>query len=504
MKKITIPILGACAAICLQAQNISLSENINQTLTINIQTGEERLNDSGASLVTNSPNGTQEEIFPLLWQKTYSKGTMDHGRYAQKAIDNGYVIAGRALMSGEVNFDGWIVRTDYQGEVIWEKNYGDYYVDELEVIKTTTDHAYIAIGTSTMFGNSGEGWALKVDDDGEIIWNKGFHPPLSTGWDFLYDIIELEDGSYVAVGFGNSGSTQAWIIKISNSGEIIWNHEFGDQYWERLTSVKQTSDGGFIAAGDKHMQHGTIVAHDAYLVKFNSLGEIEWENTYGGIDNELFRNVNINADGTFTVTGSKTNETTGSEQAWIMKTDAQGNEIYNKTIDVGTITGITQLEDGNELICANANWQSVLILIDSEGNVLNEQYFSIGTIDDRATSMQITENGHVILGGRANAHTQAGDFWLVTMGEENTMNVNEWAKNEIKIYPNPASRYLNIESEWFIKEINIKDFSGKSILNQKVDNEKKYKLNVQNIPAGIYLAEIISGNQKQIKKLIVQ
>lgn len=504
MRKILIPILGACAAICSQAQNISLSENISQTLTINTQSGEKVAGSFGNSIVTNSPDGTQEDIFPFLWQKTYSKGTMDHGRYAQKAIDNGYVVAGRALMSGTVDFDGWIVRTDYKGEVIWEKNYGDYYVDELEVIKTTSDNAYIAIGTSTMFGNSGEGWVIKLDDNGEIIWNKGFHPQLSTGWDFLYDIIELADGSYVAVGFGNSASTQAWIIKLSSSGEILWNHEFGDQYWERLTSVKQTTDGGFIAAGDKHMQHGNIVAHDAYLVKFNSLGEIEWEKTYGGIDNEMFRNVSINNDGTFTATGSKTHETTGNEQAWVMKTDSQGNEIFNKVLNVGTITGITQLEDGNEIICANANQKSVLILIDSEGNVLNQQFFSIGTIDDRATSMQITENGHVILGGRANAHTQAGDFWLVTMGEENTMNVNDWAKNEIKVYPNPATTQINIQSEWFINEIKIKDLSGKSISNQKVNNEKKFILNVQNFPSGVYLAEIISGNRKEVKKFIVK
>lgn len=504
MKKIFITIIGLCLGIYSQAQNTILSENINQTLTINMQTGEEVIGNSGTVTSTNSPDDSQEEIFPFRWQKTYSKGTMDHGRYAQKAIDNGYVIAGRALISGEMDFDGWIIRTDYQGEVIWEKNYGDYYVDELEVIRTTTDNAYIAIGTSTMFGNSGEGWVIKVDDDGEIIWNKGFHPPLSTNWDYLYDIIELEDGSYVAVGFGNSASTQAWIIKLNNSGEIIWNHEFGDQYWERLTSVKQTSDGGFIAAGDKHIQHGNIVGHDAYLVKFNSLGEIEWEKTYGGEKNEMFRNVNINADGTFTATGSKTNENTGSEEAWVMKTDSQGNEIYNKVINVRNITGITQLEDGNELICANANQKSILVLIDSEGNVLNEQYFSIGNIDDRATSMQITENGHVILGGRANAHTQAGDFWLVTMGEENTMNINDWAKNEVQIYPNPATNYLNIKSDWFINDIKIKDINGKEILTQKVNNEKKSTLNVQALPSGVYLAEIISGNQKQIKKIIVK
>lgn len=482
---------------------ISSDEWRNRILTIDVNTGLETNGILGDFTGANLEGGVNEDIFPLLWQKIYSKNSLDHGRYAQKAVDNGYIITGRTLVEGDTDFDGWIIKTDFQGNVLWDKTYGDYYVDELEVIRTTSDNAYLAIGTSTMFGNSGEGWMLKVDDNGETLWNKGFHSPLSTGWDFLYDVIEIEDNSYVAVGFANSTSTQGWIIKVDKFGNEIWNHEYGDQYWERLFSVKQTDDGGFIAVGDKHIQYENVIGHDGWLVKFDSEGNLLWERTYGTIKNDIFRDIFINTDGSFTITGERVNENTNNSESWIMKTDAEGNVIYNKSLGGGGLVASIELENTNSIVCANRNQQTVLILIDAEGNTLNEQLIRYGNIDDRATSMQITENGHVILGGRANAHTQAGDFWLVTLGEENVVSTSGLFYNKLSVYPNPAKDYFCIQSETQINRIRIFDANGKLLIKKESINENTFFQDTHKLSSGLYFVEIVTWDKIQFEKIIV-
>jgi hypothetical protein len=117
--------------------------------------------------------------------------------------------------------------------------------------------------------------------------------------DVLKSIQQTTDGGYIIGGYSNSsisgdktenciGSFDYWIVKISGTGTIQWQNTIGGDSDDYLSSIKQTSDGGYILGGySKSIISGDKIEnsmglHDYWIVKTNSLGNIQWQNTIGG------------------------------------------------------------------------------------------------------------------------------------------------------------------------------------------------------------------------------
>lgn len=375
----------------------------------------------------------------VSWMKAFGGSGMDWGYYAIQTDDGGYIALGRKD-NGSMNMDAWLIKTDANGDTMWTKRYGDLYIDEAYVIKQTTDGGYIIAGASTAFGWHGEGWLIKTDSNGNIIWSKGYHPnpSSSTEWDNLYDVIETPDGGFVALGYGSYQDYywQAWILKVNSIGNVVWNKSYGDiDSWERLYSFQPLPDGGYIAVGDKHYTYGDTTSHDGWLVRFSNTGDTLWTKHFGGTQIDLFKSIQITSDGGYIVCGEREPYWAGYYRGWLLKLDMNGNVIWENMYGFGGLMAVQETPNGN-YIAAGTKFVSQAMLNDAwilktdiNGNVIYDQTYSISIKDDIVQSIQPTSDGGYILGGRSNSEGTIATIMLVKLDADETTTLTSFTEN---------------------------------------------------------------------------
>lgn len=307
----------------------------------------------------------------IEWQKTIGGSQSDHLLEIHQTLDGGYICGGQTYsnISGEKiddQFGGgdyWIVKLDSAGNIEWQKNIGGVSNELCWSIKQVYDGGYIIGGTSSsdISGNKttssfGEAdfWVIKLDSIGSIQWQKSYGGDQE---DLLSDIITTSDHGYLISGHSYSGITgnkseenlgfdDGWVIKIDSIGNIEWQKRIGGNGYDRIPSIFQTTDSGYILAcitlsdPSDDIIEPTLGHEDYLLVKINSLGETEWQNRIGGnaVDwlfaiEQTSSSEFICAGGSFSgVSGDKTESNFGEVDIWVIKTDTAGNIKWQKEL----------------------------------------------------------------------------------------------------------------------------------------------------------------------------
>lgn len=245
---------------------------------------------------------------PLIkqWDKRYGGNNNEWLSFFKQSNDGGFILGGTSAsgVSGDIqhpsngNKDFWIVKTDSIGNLMWEKNYGGANDEILHYVLQTSDGGYL-LGGNTNSANGG-------------------------------------DVSVIGFGFFDY-----WIVKIDANGNKLWDQRFGGSDVEELTSMDQTQTGDFVLAGSSKSDisgsktQSSWGLEDFWVVKTDSLGNLQWEKRFGGFANDHPFSVKINSTGDIIlggtsesgIGGDKTQPSRGMQDYWVVKTDINGSVL---------------------------------------------------------------------------------------------------------------------------------------------------------------------------------
>jgi hypothetical protein len=312
----------------------------------------------------------------LEWNKSFGGANDDIGYSVAQTNFGGYIITGSTESFGNGAKDAWLIKTDSQGNEDWNQTFGDSLDDSGEFVQQTSDGGFIIAGWTYSFSNGdSDSWLIKTNSNGGEEWNKNFG---GSNADVGLSVNQLNDGGYIVTGYTESlgsAAKDAWLYKTDMQGNALVIELFGGSGEDIGKSVRQTNDGGYIIAGfTESFGNG---ANDVWLIKTDSDCNQEWSRTFGGSNNDYGESVRQTNEGGYIVTGWTNSSGSGSYDSWLIKTNSNGNEEWNQTfggtdIDVGE--SVRQTNDGGYIVAGWTNssgsggYDFWLIKTDPEGN----------------------------------------------------------------------------------------------------------------------------------------
>ncbi len=300
--------------------------------------------------------------------------------------------------------------------ISWARTYGAYYGDEIgNCVQITTDGNYIVAGYTTSYGAGGEDmYLLKVDQSGNVIWEKTFG---SGDDDRAYGIALTQDGGYIIVGgtysFG-SGDQDVYLVKTDGSGNQIWGKTYGGTADDMGYSVVASTDGGYVISGIS-LSFGN--SQQFYLIKTNATGDTAWTRTYGGTLLECAYSLDKTSDGGYIITGYTTSSGAGGGDIYLVKIDAYGDTMWTSVIGTSAWdrgNSVQQTSDGGYIIGAG-NGNVYLIKTNASGQVSWEKFFGnfSGKHDDYGYSAIQTSDGGYAIAGKSYSENTYADLYVV-------------------------------------------------------------------------------------------
>ena len=438
-------------------------------------------------LVKTYANGTMQ------WNQPYGGTNVDEAESDTivQTSDGGYAIAGRTYSFGAGNSDFWLVKADAAGNMQWNKTYGGANYDGAMSVVQTDDGGYAIAGTTYSFGaGNSDFWLVKTNSTGDEEWNKTYG---GTNYEGAYlSVVQTDDGGYTIAGttysFG-AGNSDFWLVKTNSTGDEEWNQTYGGTNYDEARSVVQTSDGGYALSGftDSFGAGG----YDFWLVKIDENGHGQWNRTYGGGSNDVAWSVVQTSDGGYALAGGTESFGAGGWDSWLVKTDASGNMLWNRTYGepngddarsvIQTSDGGYALAGGTESFGAGG-WDSWLVKTDASGNMLWNRTYGEPNGDDARSVIQTSDGGYALAGGTESFGAGSWDFWLIKLAPP-------LAPITAIIDVDPDTLNLKSNGQWITAYITLPevyDVEDIVLATVKVDGLSALWSEIQN---GVYMAK---------------
>lgn len=503
---------------------------------------------------------SQSTIPSVEWQKSFGGSANETAKSIVQTPDGGYITAGfskssdgNATMNHGDN-DFWIVKMNSYGTLEWQKSLGGSGDDQANSICVASDGGYVIAGSTTSTNgditlNKGyaDYWIVKLNAQGNIVWQKTYG---GTSHDIATSVKQTTDGGFVVAGYsssnngditGNHGSaTDYWILKLDSSGNLQWQKALGGSSNERAFEIQQTSDGGYVIAGDTNSSNSGDVssvglgARDLWIIKLGDTGNIIWDKRFGGSAEDYAYSVAQTSEGGYIVSGTTTSNNgniifnNGQGDFWILKLDSSGNLQWQKAL--GSVTydqsySVRQTQDGNYVatgyLSSNtgtaegeplASTQFWVVKLDTSGNLLWHKSYG-GNGNEVAYSIIPTVDGGLALAGNSNSNPDSGDvtgnqgqsdFWILKLTGSKELGISENNSSEKpEIYPNPAKNFVYISNIMPESTVTIYDVAGRKIFSKKY-SQMNISIDISGFSNGNYIIQV--ENQKEIilsKKIIV-
>jgi hypothetical protein len=202
-----------------------------------------------------------------MWTTIKGGGALDYGTSLLETPDNGYIITGHTYSYGQGNSDVYLIKTDSVGSTLWQRAYGGSSAEEAYSIDDFSDGGFAIAGWTQSFGTGASDiYLIRTDSSGDTLWTRAFG---GIDYDFGFAVVTTQNKYSIVAGrtlrYGISGS-DFYLIKVDSLGNLVWQRSFGGIDNEFGRDIKRTQDGGYIIAGWKD--------YGVYLVKTDSLGYV--------------------------------------------------------------------------------------------------------------------------------------------------------------------------------------------------------------------------------------
>lgn len=289
----------------------------------------------------------------IQWNKTYGGTNMEFAYSLVQTTDGGFVLAGSRYISSAQGFDAYLAATDALGNLLWNKTYGGAKTDEAYSVVQTGDNGYAMAGYSRSFGASSDFYLVKTDSLGNLQWSRTYG---GASEDCAYSMVRTNDNGFALAGSTSSfgaGYSDAYLIKTDASGNMQWTKTYGGTEDDCANCVIQTQDGGFALAGYT-WSFGSVYS-DVYLIKTNTLGNMQWNETYAATYFDTANSVVQTNDGGYIIAGSTGDGLSGD--AYLVKTDASGNQLWNRIYEEESVDSefysVIETRDGRYVLAGD-------------------------------------------------------------------------------------------------------------------------------------------------------
>ena len=223
--------------------------------------------------------------------------------YMQQTNDDGFVLTGDTSSFGAGGIDIWVSKLDFLGNIEWQRTYGGIGNDSVCSVQQTSDGGYILSGNTFSFGAGGQDiWILKLFSTSDVEWQRAYG---GINADNACTIQQASDGGYILAGdtlSSGAGVKDIWVLKLTSSGDIEWQKTYGGFDNDSACSIQQTSDGGYIVGGNS-LSFGSGRS-DFLILKISQTGDIEWQRVFGTNAGETASTVRQSSDGAYFIAGS--------------------------------------------------------------------------------------------------------------------------------------------------------------------------------------------------------
>jgi len=296
---------------------------------------------------------------PIQWQRALGGTGDDNITHAYTGPDGSSILCGQVnSTNGDVTgnhgfYDGWVIKLDASGLIVWQKAYGGSLADGIFSIKQTGD-GYIMAGYTTSndgdaSGNHGgaDGWVIKTDNWGLIQWKK----TIGGSKEDVFDVVETtSDGGYILAGrsysndgdlIQNYGLNDGWVVKLNSAGTIQWQQTYGGSKADQVMSIIEAGDHNFIFGGYSESSDGNLSLNygksDAWVGKVDATnGNLIWNYNYGGSGDDYLYSICKAIDGSSSIVGAGGTDSPndynvsgnhGKDDIWLITFD-ESNGIY--------------------------------------------------------------------------------------------------------------------------------------------------------------------------------
>jgi len=264
-----------------------------------------------------------------IWTRTYGGSSSDHAYSVQQTTDGGYIVTGWTSSFGAGSSDVYLLKTDASGDTLWTRAYGGTGSDWATSVQQTTDSGYIIAGVFELDEGNADFWLLKTDASGDTLWTRTYG---GSEMDIARSAQQTTDGGYIITGYSRSfgaGGYDVYLVKTDTSGDTLWTRTYGGGDYDGGWSVQQTSDGGYVIAG--HSYSFGAGGSDVYLLKTDSSGDTLWTRTYGGINDDYAYSVQQTTQGGYVLAGDTYSFGAGDVDVYLVETDSSGDSVWTRT-----------------------------------------------------------------------------------------------------------------------------------------------------------------------------